>query len=278
MAFRTILSVTGPDQGEDDLRRAADLCDRSGAHLSILVMALAAPPPIGEYAVMVSDAWFEEQQADLAELEKRTAAVTAFLAGRETSGDVASQYSELALADDAIGRRARYADLTVIGPELLASGVLGAKIVEGGLFWSARPLLLVPQGHVPTLEPKRVTVAWDASMEAAGAVGAAIDVLRGAEQVRIALVDPEEGEDAHGAEPGADLAAYLARHGVKVSVDRLAGGGRPPAEMLRRHAGDTAAQLLVMGAYGHSRLRERIFGGVTRSMIAEPPLPVLMAR
>ena len=278
MAFRTILSVTGPEQGESDLRLAADLCDSSGAHLSILVMALAAPPPIGEYAVMVSDAWFEERQADMEDLGRRTAAVTAFLAGRETAGDVADEYSEVALADDVIGRRARYADLTVIGPEMLGSDTLGAKVVEGALFWSARPLLVVPQGHVPTLQPSRVMVAWDASLEASAAVGAALEVLRGAEEVRIALVDPVEGENAHGAEPGADLAAYLARHGVEVRVDRLAGGGRPPAEALRRHAVDMAAQLLVMGAYGHSRLRERIFGGVTRSMIEEPPLPVLMAR
>lgn len=92
------------------------------------------------------------------------------------------------------------------------------------------------------------------------------------------LVDPLEGDEDQGAEPGADAAAYLARHGIKVTVDRLPSQGRTVASVLRRHATDTAADLLVMGAYGHSRLRERIFGGVTSAMIEEPTLPVLMAR
>lgn len=74
------------------------------------------------------------------------------------------------------------------------------------------------------------------------------------------------------------MAVYLARHGVKVTVDRLPPEGDSVADVLRRHAVDTAAEMIVMGAYGHSRLRERIFGGVTRSMIEDPPLPLFMAR
>ena len=96
--------------------------------------------------------------------------------------------------------------------------------------------------------------------------------------MRIALIDPAEGESGHGAEPGADVAAYLARHGVKVTVDRVPRQGKSVASMLRQHAVDTTAELLVMGGYGHSRLRERIFGGVTKSMLDRPPLPIFMAR
>ena len=92
------------------------------------------------------------------------------------------------------------------------------------------------------------------------------------------LVDPAEGESGHGAEPGADVATYLACHGAKVTVDRLPSQGKTIAAMLRQHAEDTAAELLVMGAYGHSRLRERIFGGVTKSMLDSATLPILMAR
>lgn len=91
-------------------------------------------------------------------------------------------------------------------------------------------------------------------------------------------MDPVEGEARFGAEPGADAATYLARCGAKVTVDRLPSEGNTVASVLRRHAVDCAAEMLVMGAYGHSRLRQRILGGVTRSMIDEPPLPILMAR
>ncbi|TIP78278.1 MAG: universal stress protein, partial [Mesorhizobium sp.] len=90
MAFRTILTVTGPNKGDDDLKLAADLCNEIGAHLAVLVVAVAAPPPVGEYAAVVSEAWLEERQADENLLKKRTAAVSAFLAGRAPSADVSS--------------------------------------------------------------------------------------------------------------------------------------------------------------------------------------------
>ncbi|MCG6122916.1 MAG: universal stress protein [Microvirga sp.] len=103
-------------------------------------------------------------------------------------------------------------------------------------------------------------------------------MLKGAEDVRLVLVDPIVGTEAQGAEPGADAASYLARHGVKVTVDRIPSLGRAVADALKCYATDYAAELLVKGAYGHSRLRERIFGGVTRPMIEEPTLPTFMLR
>ena len=278
MAFRTILTVAGLERGDADIDLAAALCAETGAHLSVYVVALAAPPPVGAYAAMISDAWVQERQIDTERLEERLAALTSRLAAGDVSADVSGAYPEAAWADDDIGRRGRYADLTVIGPDMLASETLGEKVIEGVLFSSAKPLLLVPAGATPTLQPKRVMVAWDSRVEASRAVREALDVLKAADEVRLVLVDPEEGEDAHGEEPGADAAAYLVRHGIRVSVDRLPSSGRPVAEVLRRHALDMAADMIVMGAYGHSRLRQRILGGVTRSMIEEPPLPVLMAR
>jgi len=278
MAFKTILAVTGVDHGDGDLKVAAGLCAEIEAHLSVLVVALAAPPPIGEYAAMVSDGWLEERQTDLERLKERAAAVSAFLAANEISADVSSEYPEIAWADETVGRRARYADLTVVGPQLLAGETLKEKVLEGALFSSGKPLLLVPEGSQPTLKPKRVLVAWDSRIEASRALRESLDVLDTAEEIRLVLVDPMEGEDKHGAEPGADAAAYLARRGVKVAVDRLASSGHAVAEVLRRHAVDTSAELMVMGAYGHSRLRERIFGGVTKSMLESQSLPILMAR
>lgn len=276
MAFKTILAVTGIDHGDKDLQLVADLCDETNAHMSVLVLALAAPPPIGQYGAMASTGWVEERQADLKRLEERTAVVTAFLAARQTSADVASDYPEIVRADDVIGRRARYADLTLIGPELLATETLKEKAIEGALFSSVQPLLMLPEGSQTTLRPKRVLVAWDGRMEASRALRESLDLLVNANEVRLVLVDPAESE--FGEEPGADAATYLARHGIKVTVDRLPRSGRTVADVLRRHAVDMEAELLVMGAYGHSRLRERIFGGVTKSMLDEPPLPILMAR
>lgn len=278
MTFKTVLTVSGPDLGDGDLKLVAAICEEIEAHLAVLVVAVAAPPPIGGYAAVMSEAWLQERQADMDRLQQRVDAVTALLASSPVSSDVSSEYSEEAWADDVIGRRARYADVILLGPELLSRGILKSRTVEGALFSSGKPILLIPEGSPPSLRPKRVMIAWDSRIEASNAVSHGLELLRAADAVHVALVDPVEGDDAHGAEPGADIAAYLARHGVKVTVDRLPSQGRTVADALRRHATDMAADMLVMGAYGHSRLRERIFGGVTRSIVDEPPLPVLMAR
>lgn len=278
MTFKTVLTVTGPNLGNGDLKLAAALCEEIGAHLAVLAVALAAPPPIGEYAAVMSDAWLQERQADMDRLQKCAATATTFLASNPVSSDISSEYQEEAWADEAIGRRARYSDLLLLGPALSSQPLLKSKALEGGLFSSGKPLLLVPEGAAASLKPKRVMIAWDSRLEASNAVSRAIELMSTAENVHVVLVDPIEGDGGQGAEPGADIATYLARHGVKVTVDRLSSQGRSVADTLRQHTVDMAADLLVMGAYGHSRLRERIFGGVTRSMVEAPPLPVFLAR
>lgn len=278
MTFKTILLVTGTEAGDGDLTLAAGLCEEAGAHLSVLVLAMASPPPVGAYGAVVSDSWLQERQADEQRLEERVKAVRAFVADRSLSADVTGQYVETAAGASAVAQRARYADLTLAGPELLAAGTLRDKTVDGALFSSGKPLLLVPAEAGATLKPKRVMVAWDGRIEASRAVHEARHLIAAAQDVHLVLVDPIADAFHEGAEPGADMAAYLARHGARVTVDCLPSGGRSVSEVLRRHAVDTSAEMLVMGGYGHSRLREWIFGGVTKSILADPPLPVLLAR
>ncbi len=101
--------------------------------------------------------------------------------------------------------------------------------------------------------------------------------IEAAEAVHIAMVDPDTGDDAHGEEPGADLAAALARHDVPVTVDALPSAGQTVAGRLLSHAADCGASLIVMGGYGHWRLRESVFGGATRDMVRQTTVPLLMA-
>lgn len=278
MPFKTLLTITGANQGDDDLKLATGLCEEINAHLSVLVLVIAAPPSVGAYAEVVSPAWLAEREAEMEMLQKRNSAVSKMLSASPVSTDLSDDYPDHAWADEVVGRRARYADVTVLGPDLLASHTLKEKVIEGALFWSGRPILFVPKGVSATLKPKRVLVAWDASLEASRAVRESLDILLAADEVRVVMVDPIDDEWHHGAEPGADVATYLSRHGVKVTVDRLPSSNHSIADVLRQHAVDTGAELMVMGAYGHSRLRERILGGVTRSMIEDPRLPIIMAR
>jgi nucleotide-binding universal stress UspA family protein len=106
----------------------------------------------------------------------------------------------------------------------------------------------------------------------------ALDMIDDADDVRVVLVDPKTSDRANGPEPGADIAAYLARHGAKVKVERLPSGGEMAGLILMQHARDVSADMLVLGAYGHSRLRQRMFGGVTSTMLDAPELPTFLAR
>lgn len=276
MSYKTILSVTGIHQSDDDLRAAAELCASAGAHLSALVVALSVSPPIGEYAAAVSVDWLDERNREIATLDQRAEDARALLAKTGISYDVDTIYTEVAWSDEEIGERASYADISILGPGLKLDPELRARAIDGCLFKSARPVLLVPSNRKPTLSPKTVILAWDSRLEAARAAREAIDIMKDADEVHVTLVDPRASSARNGEEPGADVAAYLARHGVEVTVDRLAGGGRPVEEVLTQHALDVSADLMVMGGYGHSRVREWIFGGVTRAILKFPRVPVLI--
>jgi nucleotide-binding universal stress UspA family protein len=174
---------------------------------------------------------------------------------------------------------ARYADLAILG-QIDPDGNEMAAIrprPERVALESGRPVLVVPYaGHFETMG-RRVVVAWDASREATRAVNDAIPLLAAAETVTVLAIDPHQGPTGHGELPGADISLHLARHGVKATIERTVSAGVPPGEVLLSRAADLAADLLVMGAYGHSRARELLLGGVTRTILNSMTVPVLMS-
>ncbi|GCA50265.1 universal stress protein family protein [Sinorhizobium sp. KGO-5] len=274
MTYKTILLVVGVSQFEDDLRAAADLCASEGAHLSVLASKIATLPPMGDLSA-ISDAWIDSRDSDMEQLRQAVRGAKEILGNTGTSFDVTGRYSETTRLGQDVGERARYADVTLIGTSLRVDDLLRRGVIEGALFFSARPVLLAANLRSATLQPKNVLLAWNSTIESTRAAREALDMMRDAEGVNLVLVDPKI---KNGKEPGADIATYLARHGVKVTVARLPSAGRPVEEVLVQYARDTSADLIVIGAYGHSRIRERIFGGVTKTMIDAPILPVLMVR
>ncbi|MDK1373873.1 MULTISPECIES: universal stress protein [unclassified Sinorhizobium] len=277
MPFKTILTVTGVDGSDSDLQTAADLCGQAGAHLSVLVVAMAPPPPIGEYAT-ASTIWLEQRDRDREKLEASVNHARETVSRAEISFEIDGIYAEAGTADREIGHRALYADLVLIGPSVLDQADFKRQVINGSLFQATRPILLNPTGSKPSLRPKTVLLAWDSRAEAARAACEALELMAKATSVHVTLVDPEAVRGENGEEPGADIAAYLARHGINVTVDQLPSAGRPVASVLQQHAVDIAADMIVMGAYGHSRVRELIFGGVTRTMLDDAVIPILMAR
>ena len=175
----------------------------------------------------------------------------------------------------------RHADLAVIGQENPDRGAFGASadLAESVVLASGRPVLIVPYVGTYSNAGRRVMVAWDASREAARAVADALPLLQAAESVVTLSANPGSGPrpDRHGDLPGADIARHLARHGVNVEVHRIETQDVAVADMLLNRIADESIDLLVMGAYGHARVREIWLGGVTRDVLRHMTVPVLVS-
>ncbi|MDK4718827.1 universal stress protein [Rhizobium sp. CNPSo 3968] len=278
MACKTLLCVTAARHGDQDLQTAISLSTTMEAHLVLLVVAFGAMPPYSGYSGETASIWIDERGHETALLNEKIETAKARLTAAGISYEVQEFFCDFPWAPDLLGQRAMYADMTIIGAEMAADEDLRAFAIDGVLFHSPTPALIVPKCFSPVWPPRIVMVAWNARVEAAGAVHKALDALKAAERVHVAMVDPVALTGLQGEEPGADIATYLARHGAEVSVDVIASETRSTDEALLRHGVDVGADLIVMGAYGHSRMRERIFGGVTRAMLEHAKLPIFLGR
>jgi nucleotide-binding universal stress UspA family protein len=174
---------------------------------------------------------------------------------------------------------ARYADLIILG-QADADAVDGPEqrdFPDHAILAAGRPTLMIPYaGNFPTIGEHAV-VAWSATRESTRAVTDGLPLLKRAKRVTVIVGDANPGTGGHGETPGADIALYLARHGVKVEVSQERTAGIDVGSLLLSRISDLGADLLVMGAYGHSRLRELVLGGVTRTILKEMTVPVLMS-
>jgi nucleotide-binding universal stress UspA family protein len=168
---------------------------------------------------------------------------------------------------------ARVHGLTVVDAESDPFS-LARALVEDVLFYSARPVVVVPPEH-PACTLKRILVAWDGSAQAVRALNDALPLLRAAESVELVSVVGEK--DLSRTVAGAEVAPHLVRHGVPVTVKDLRAPDGDVADALRNQAGLFRADLIVMGAFAHSRLRQLVLGGVTRSMLERCPAPLLLS-
>lgn len=277
MRARTILSIIGVDHDPADLLAAAELAQRSELHLNAIVISCVPPPPVGDLVGQTYSTYAFAWEEENTRVSVRAAELGKLLLERRLEGDVQPIYCLNERVDDEVASRATYSDITLIGGVMLKDRYLLKRVLDGALFASPAPVVLAAETGKVNLAPKTVLVAWNSTIEAGSAVRHSFDILAQAESVHIVLVDPTARPHAMGEEPGADVAAFLSRHGVKVTVETLASGGRDPAIVLQRHATDIGAGLIVMGAYGHSRLRERLFGGTTQTMLGHAATPVLMA-
>jgi nucleotide-binding universal stress UspA family protein len=279
MSYRDMLVVLDPMA--DALGRAelaAMLAERFAAHLVGLypVPRPELTSPAANFDMALLEPIYREWRATA--LARAEACRQAFEHAAGLRG-VSAEWRTAAEGDADPALHARYADLAILGqldPADEAMAMTRPRPERVALA-CGRPILVIPYaGHFEAVG-RRVLVGWDASREATRAVADAMPFLAAAETVSVLAIDPYEGPGEHGPWPGADISLHLARHGVKPSVERTVSAGVPAGDVLLSRAADLGADLLVIGAYGHSRARELLLGGVTRTILRSMTLPVLLS-
>jgi len=255
------------------------------AHISVLVVGETEPLPAYAYGaepygpVIIPKDWSEHYEQAGAETAERANEIESLLQAEGLEGDVTASYAEPALVSDIVASRAALSDIAFLHRSeagqtteqfnrLLAALLFDAPV---GVVVNAASVALVPSARRPL-------VAWDSSPQAVRAVHRALPILAQADEVTVVVFDGASRDDrAAGSDPGVDLATWLSRHGCTVALQQCATAGQSVAEALLSKAADTDADLLVMGGYGHSRLRQRLFGGTTKSILEQSKYPVMLA-
>ncbi|MFD2183201.1 universal stress protein [Rhodoplanes azumiensis] len=246
-----------------------------GAHVTGVVFVY---DPVISPSIMdgVSAEWIDAQRDE--SLTMAQTAIARFDRAAELAGVQAGHRiieATLGGATDMFGRIARRFDLAVVGqrePDRMSPADLFA---EGALFESGRPVVMVPYIQKDGLALDRVLMCWDGSRTAARAMGDALPFLARAAQVDVVIV--ATGRSKSDEIPGADVGHHLARHGIKVDVKRIVAEDVDVPNTILSYAADVSADFMVMGGYGHSRLREFVLGGATRGILGSMTVPVLMS-
>lgn len=277
MSYKSILvHVDSGPKSAARIRLAIQLAQASEAHLTGLFTA----PQIPVYDDHGKPA-FDMCAAMNDHIE--TCAVRAhslFKSGVQQSGLTQYEWrSEIGAPVHSLCVNAHYHDLVVLGQRdpLLKVDNLPGDFVESVLLGAGRPVLIVPHMSIVDSIGAHVLVAWDGRKEAARALSDALPLLEQAARTTVLTVETQRDDVDYGEAPGLDVALYLARHGVQVDVRNEIEDQIDAGNLLLSYATNKGVDLIVMGAYGHSRLREIMLGGVTRTVLNEATVPVLMS-
>jgi nucleotide-binding universal stress UspA family protein len=279
MSWKDILAIVAEAEADEPaLALAEAVANAFGAHLCAAFLTPLPDEPLAYEPTVVAGVWAEllgRARSD-AEAERKKVAQRLQSIGRPCD-----LINAEALSRD-LGRvaavHARYADLAVMTrPVEGVGGDLREELIEGVLFHSGRPALIAPPGWKGGAIGKRIALAWDASREATRALSEADELFDRAEQVMVITVDAKPKMFGHGDSPGANIAAHLSRRGAKAEVRNVDSMGRAASLAILEEAEKLGADIVVMGGYAHSRLRELVFGGATRDLLRMSTLPLLMA-
>jgi nucleotide-binding universal stress UspA family protein len=277
MAFKDLLvHLNDSKHRAPRLEIATRLAERFDAHL----IGLYTVPDIYIPGYLMAQMPADLMAAQEGEIDrKRDAAKAEFESHARKAGIEAEWRARAGDPPTVAAVHARYADLAIVGQSDPDERLMAGEelVAESVVLDSGRPTLVIPYaGKFPKLG-ERVLVAWNASAAATRAVNDALPLIAGAKKVVVLAVNPAGGDKGHGEVPGADIALHLARHGIKAEASHVFADDIDVGEMILSRAADEGADLIVMGAYGHPRMREMVLGGATRDILKHLTVPVLMS-
>jgi nucleotide-binding universal stress UspA family protein len=273
MSIKDVLVVLeAGERGDSVAAYAASFAEQMGAHLTATGLALELVPPasfMGDYPYDLMAQATEQARAAVGAAYKKLADALP----TSVQSELVTIQALPGQAREQFGRLARHFDISIVAqaqPEATDDELMA----EAALFRSGRPVLLVPHIHKGPAKFGKALVAWDGGLTAARAIGDALPVLKRAGRVEVVSVasnrlPPEEL-------PGFNITRHLVRHGINAEVRKLP-DGEDIGSIILSYAADCGADFLVMGGYGHSRWREFMLGGATRSILQSMTVPVLMS-
>lgn len=280
MEHKSSLFLIGKNTSDAEILAVGENAYEQQAHLTCLMLDLAPALPYYAYgstaygSMTIPEDWSDLVRKCHADIKVRAEEAGALLAKAGASGEVQPVISSAIDIKHNVSQRARTCDIAHIAPDLRDDETIFYEAAHGVLFHS--PVGLMLNGD-PLIRRDRIFVAWDGGQPAASAVHAALPYLLAAQEVVIGCFDPAGMAGQKGEDPGAGLAAWLSHHRCPVTLAQYPSGGAEIGRCILERAREAGAGMVVMGAYGHSRWREAVFGGTTRTMMEQTSLPVLLA-
>ena len=280
MQTSTVLLCANPKTPNEEIERIANALAQTGQFLATHLQAKLPALPLNAYGGIPytglpgAEIWKRELGAAQEALREKAEQIDAILAKTNCPGEVRPVICAKSDMENAVRLSAKYADIAIFASNLHDRPDLMKDLAHGILFGSPVGLLLNGEADRAM---RHILVAWDDSATAARAVHLALPMLKAAQSVTVACFDPIGAADGEAFEPGAALSKWLGHHGCNVEIIQFPSGGKEIAACVLERAKELGADLVVAGAYGHSRMRQAVFGGTTRSLLEQTQQAVFLA-
>ena len=274
MALTTLVTVHTADGPIDALEPVIGFASYTGAHLNIIVLGIVETMPTAFYGGVPEYYLTDMRGEKLGEVKQRAEAVEAMVSQADLSASVLVDCMEGGLVAERMSTHTLYSDLAVFPHGYVTKGDAVEDAFTGILCRSGTPVLILGPSVGNTHPFQHAVLAWDFEAPAAKAIRHSLPLLSEAQDVSVLVVDPVRNPASPN--PGDDIATFLARHGLPVTVDLLPSDGKEVADVVLQHAASKNADLIVMGGHGQNRLQRWLMGGTTRGVLLNSQTPVLM--